>query len=169
MPKVLWIALAVLAVNALVLGRTLLGRRLLAVGNSERAARLIGISPWRYRIYAFMMMGALVGLAAVMTGGYYGKIQSGTGAGWELQVIAAAVIGGCSINGGRGTALGAFLGAVLIALIRTGLVIVGISAYWQDFFIGLMILLAVALDTWLPIALARMRARSAAQEASPAQ
>ena len=149
-PKVLWFALGVLAVNWLLIGRTLLGRRLLAVGNSEKAARTIGLSPWRLRIVAFAILGGCVGLASVMWGGYYGKIQSNTGQGWELLVIAATVIGGCSITGGRGTALGAFLGSVLIALVYNALVLLEISPCWQDLFVGCLILGAVLIDTWLP-------------------
>jgi ABC-type sugar transport system ATPase subunit/ribose/xylose/arabinose/galactoside ABC-type transport system permease subunit len=158
-PKVLWYAIAVLALNWILLSRTLLGRRLLAVGNSEKAARLIGLSPWRLRLAAFAIMGALIGLASVMWGGYYSKIQSNTGLGWELQVVAATVIGGCSILGGKGTALGAFLGAVLIALIYNSLVILQISAYWQNLFVGALILAAVLTDVWLPEITARWRQR----------
>ena len=106
---------------------------MLAVGNSEKAARLIGLSPWRLRLTAFAIMGALIGLGAVIWGAYYGKVQQNTGEGFELKVIAAAVVGGCSIMGGRGTALGAFLGAVLIALIYNCLVILKINAYWQGY------------------------------------
>jgi ribose transport system permease protein len=159
-PKVLWLALGVLALNWLVLSRTLFGRRLLAVGNSEKASRLIGLSPWRLRAAAFAALGACVGLASVMWGGYYGKIQSNTGAGWELLVIAATVIGGCSITGGRGTALGAFLGSVLIALVYNSLVILRISSYWQNLFVGFLILGAVMTDIWLP-AVAEARRRRA--------
>ncbi len=160
-PKVLWIALGVLALNWLLIGRTLLGRRLLAVGNSEKAAGLIGLSPWRLRIVAFGILGACVGLASVMWGGYYGKIQSNTGQGWELLVIAATVIGGCCITGGRGTALGAFLGSVLIALVYNALVLLDISPYWQNLFVGCLILGAVLIDIWLPVLVEARRRRKA--------
>lgn len=149
-PGVLQIALVVLVFNWLLLNRTIMGRRLLAVGNSVNAARGIGLSPWKLQLVAFSIMGGLVGLASVMWGGYYGKIQSNTGLGWELQVIAATVIGGCSIMGGRGTAMGTFLGAVLIALIYNMLVILRISSYWQMFCVGALILAAVLTDIWLP-------------------
>ena len=160
-PKVLWFALGVLALNWLLIGRTLLGRRLLAVGNSEKAARLIGLSPWRLRIVAFGILGGCVGLASVMWGGYYGKIQSNTGQGWELLVIAATVIGGCSITGGRGTALGAFLGSVLIALVYNALVLLDISPYWQNLFVGCLILAAVLIDIWLPVLVQARQRRKA--------
>jgi ribose transport system permease protein len=143
------------------LQHTALGRRMLAVGNSEKAARLIGLSPWRLRLTAFAIMGALIGLGAVMWGAYYGKIQQNTGEGFELKVIAAAVVGGCSIMGGRGTAFGTFLGAVLIALIYNCLVILKINAYWQGLFVGGLIFLAVLVDLWLPRMIARWRGEDA--------
>jgi ABC-type sugar transport system ATPase subunit/ribose/xylose/arabinose/galactoside ABC-type transport system permease subunit len=162
-PKVMWIALAVMAANWVLLSHTLTGRRLLAVGNSEKAARLIGLSPWKLRLFAFIVLGGLVGLASVMWGGYYGKVQSNTGEGFEMLAIAATVIGGCSILGGRGTALGTFLGAVLIALIYNCLVILKISAYWQNMFVGALILAAVLVDIWLPVLTEKINRRSAHQ------
>lgn len=149
-PKVLPWALGSLAAGWFLLQKTLLGRRLLAVGGSERAASLIGIQVWKIKVGSFAMMGGAIGLCALLWAGYYGKVQGNTGAGFELQTIAAAVVGGCSIAGGRGTALGAFLGAVLIALIRNSLVLSKIDSYWQDTFIGALILLAVLIDLWLP-------------------
>ena len=149
-PKVLWYAVGVLLLNGLLLSRTLLGRRILAVGNSENAARLIGLSVWKYRTAAFAVLGACVGLSSVLWAGYYGKIQSNTGQGWELTVIAATVVGGCSILGGRGTALGAFLGSVLIALVYNALILLKIDSFWQDAFVGTVILAAVLTDVWLP-------------------
>ena len=105
-----------------------------------------------------------IGLAAVMWGGYYGKIQSNTGQGWELLVIAATVIGGCSITGGRGTAPGAFLGSVLIALVYNALVLLDISPYWQNLFVGCLILAAVLIDTWLPAVVQAGRRRKAGKQ-----
>jgi rhamnose transport system ATP-binding protein len=160
-PKMLWWALLVLGGCWILLQHTLLGRRMLAVGNSEKAARLIGLSPWRLRLTAFAIMGALIGLGAVMWGAYYGKVQQNTGEGFELKVIAAAVVGGCSIMGGRGTALGAFSGAVLIALIYNCLVILKINAFWQGVFVGGLIFLAVLVDLWLPRLIAPGRRGSA--------
>jgi len=149
-PKVLLWSLGTLAAGWFLLQNSLLGRRLLAVGGSERAAALIGLNVARLRVGAFAMMGGGIGLCALLWAGYYGKVQGNTGAGFELHTIAAAVVGGCSIMGGRGTALGAFLGAVLIALIRNSLVLSKVDSYWQDAFIGGLILLAVLIDLWLP-------------------
>jgi len=149
-PKVLWCALGILMLNWLLLNRTILGRGMLGVGNSAKAAELIGLSPWKLRMAAFAVLGGLVGLASVMWGCYYGKVQSNTGLGFELQVIAATVIGGCSIKGGRGTALGTFLGAVLIVSIYNVLIILRINSFWQNLFVGCLIIAAALIDTWLP-------------------
>ncbi len=148
-PKVVWIAAAVHAINAWFLNRTLLGRRLYAVGGSEKAAALAGLQPRLMRTVAFALAGALVGVTAVLWGAYYGKIQSNTGAGFELQAIAAAVIGGCAITGGRGGALGVVAGSVLIAVMYNALVLLQVNAYWQGVFVGALILAATALDGWL--------------------
>jgi ribose/xylose/arabinose/galactoside ABC-type transport system permease subunit len=149
LPKVVLIAAVVHAGNAWFLGRTLPGRRLYAVGGSERAAGLAGLRPQRVRLMAFANSGALVGLAAVLWGSYYGKIQSNTGAGFELQVIAAAVIGGCAVTGGRGRAIGVVAGSVLIAVVYNALILLQVSSYWQGVFVGALILAAPALDAWI--------------------
>jgi ribose/xylose/arabinose/galactoside ABC-type transport system permease subunit len=147
-PKVVWFAAAVHTVNAWFLNRTLLGRRLYAVGGSEKAAALAGLQPRVVRGVAFALAGALVGVTAVLWGAYYGKIQSNTGAGFELQAIAAAVIGGCAVTGGRGGALGVVAGSVLIAVVYNALVLLQVNAYWQGVFVGALILAATALDGW---------------------
>jgi rhamnose transport system ATP-binding protein len=149
MPKVIWIALAVHLANAWFLAKTLPGRRLYAVGGSEKAARLAGINPTRVRLMAFAISGGLVGLASVLWGAYFGKIQSNTGTGFELSVIAATVIGGCAISGGRGKALGVVAGAVLIQVVYNALILLQVSGYWQGVFVGALILGATGLDGWL--------------------
>lgn len=146
LPMIVGIAGCVHLANAWFLGRTLAGRRLYAVGGSEKAARMVGISPERLRLQAFAVCGALVGLAGALWGAYYGKVQSGTGVGFELQVIAAAVIGGCAVTGGRGHAAGVVAGALLIAVIYNVLVLLRVSSHWQGVFVGALILGAAAID-----------------------
>ena len=148
-PKVVGIAALVHAGNAWFLGFTLPGRRLYAVGGSGKAAVLSGLRPERMRLLAFAINGGLIGLASVLWGAYYGKIQSNTGAGFELQVIAAAVIGGCAVTGGRGRALGVVAGSTLIAVAYNALILLRVSSYWQGVFIGLLILTAPVFDTWI--------------------
>ncbi len=148
-PKVCYYVVAATVVTYVVLRYTIVGRRALALGNSESAARLIGISKTRIMLFVFAYSGMLTGIAAVMHGAYYGNVQSAAGDGLELKAIAAAVIGGTNILGGRGSAIGALLGAFLVALLYNALTLLGISSYWQSFFVGALILGAVVTDTTL--------------------
>ena len=145
-PKICYYVVLVTLLAHLFLRYSLRGRQVLALGNAESAARLIGLSKNRLTLLVFAISGALVGLTAVLVSGYYGKVQANTGAGMELQAIAAAVIGGANILGGRGSALGTLLGAFLIALLYNSLVLLNASAYWQSIFVGALILLAVIAD-----------------------
>jgi ABC-type sugar transport system ATPase subunit/ribose/xylose/arabinose/galactoside ABC-type transport system permease subunit len=148
-PRVLWFTAVVLILAWALLQRSTFGRKLLAVGNSRSAADQIGLSAGKLLTAAFVVNGAFIGLASVMWGAYYGKLQSAAGEGLELQAIAAAVIGGCNIMGGSGTALGTFLGACLIGVINNGLTLLRIETYWQPVFIGFFILATVLVDGWM--------------------
>jgi ribose transport system permease protein len=148
-PRVVWFALVVLLLAWVLLQRVPFGRQILAVGNSRSAAAQIGLPASRLSLLAFAVNGAFIGLASVLWGAYYGKLQTSAGDGLELQAIAAAVIGGCNIMGGSGTALGTFLGACLIGVINNGLTLLQIESYWQPVFIGLFILATVLVDGWL--------------------
>lgn len=145
-PKICYYVIAVSIAAHVLVRYTLLGRQVLALGNSESAARLIGLSKTRLTLFVFGCSGALVGLCAVLNAAYYGKVQGNTGAGLELQAIAAAVIGGTNILGGRGSALGTLLGALLVSLLYNSLVLLEASSYWQNIFVGGLILLAVVVD-----------------------
>ncbi|MCC6490485.1 MAG: ATP-binding cassette domain-containing protein [Candidatus Hydrogenedentes bacterium] len=145
-PKTVWCVLAVTVLVHILLRYTLTGRRILALGNSESAARLIGLSKTRLTLFVFAVSGILTGLTAVLHAGYYGKVQANTGEGWELQAIAAAVIGGTNILGGRGSAIGTLLGAFLVAMLYNILILARVSSYWSHFFVGALILAAVLAD-----------------------
>jgi rhamnose transport system ATP-binding protein len=145
-PKICYYVVIATVITHLFLRYRLTGRQVLALGNSNTAARLIGLSKTRLTLLVFGISGFLVGLAAVLHAGYYGKVQANTGEGMELRAIAAAVIGGTNILGGRGSALGTLLGAFLVALLSNMLVLSKVSSYWQDAFVGLLILVTVVLD-----------------------
>jgi len=149
LPKICFYVIGVTVLVHILLRYTLPGRRVLALGNSENAARLIGLSKTRLTLLVFAVSGVCVGLAAVLAPTYYGKVQANTGAGMELQAIAAAVIGGANILGGRGSALGALLGAFLVALLYNMLILLEASSYWQNIFVCGLILLAVIADALL--------------------
>ena len=122
------------------------GRNVFAVGGNRRASRLAGLPIDRVRFFAFVLVGVFVGIAAVIYLGRAGSVQTNTGTGLELQVVAAVVIGGTSISGGRGSTLAALTGAVLIGVILNGLILLGVPGIWQDAVLGALILLAVATD-----------------------
>jgi ribose/xylose/arabinose/galactoside ABC-type transport system permease subunit len=122
------------------------GRNVFAVGGNRRAARFAGLSIDRTRFLAFVLVGVFVGIASVIYMGRAGSVQTNTGTGLELQVVAAVVIGGTSISGGRGSSLAALTGAVLIGVILNGLILLGVPGIWQQAVLGALILLAVATD-----------------------
>ena len=138
--------IVVAALGAVMFTRTVFGRRMFAIGGNETAARYAGINVPRVRVMVFVLAGLLAGVAAWLTLGRFGATDSSTGFGFELRVIAAAVIGGTSLMGGRGSALGAVLGALIIALIDNAFVVLGIPSTWTQIVFGLTIVLAVGVD-----------------------
>ncbi|MBK9128751.1 MAG: ABC transporter permease [Phycisphaerales bacterium] len=142
----LLIMLAVVVAGAVFLQRTVPGRDMFAVGGNELAARLAGVRVGRIKILAFALAGLMGGIAAVIALGVFGSADSSTGRGYELDVIAAAVVGGASLTGGRGSAVGALLGTLVIALIANGIVILEIDQNYTEIIKGAVIVIAVVLD-----------------------
>lgn len=132
--------------GAIVLSRTVFGRRIYAIGGNEVAAKYAGIPVGRVKTMVYTISGALAGLAAAIYVGYFGAAENGAGQGYELNVIAAAVIGGASLSGGRGSALGAVLGAILVQLINNGMLILDINQSYNQIVMGMAIIIAVVVD-----------------------
>jgi len=132
--------------GAFVLALTPFGRHVYAVGGNAEASRLSGLRVRRIRVGVFTLAGLTAGVAATIMLGYYGSGSSAAGKGYELEVIAACVVGGASLSGGRGTALGALLGALLIRMIDRGIIILGIDQNYSLIIIGGVIIAAAALD-----------------------
>lgn len=145
-PVPLLLMVGVGVAGAVMFTRTVFGRHVFALGGSETAARYAGISVGRTTIIMFTIAGALGGLSAAMLLGYYGAADSNAGFGYELRVIAAAVVGGASLSGGRGSAIGAVLGAIIIQLIENAIIVLNIPNSWTQIIIGLTIVLAVVVD-----------------------
>ena len=129
-----------------VLRFTRFGRHVFAIGGNEHAATLTGVPVKRIKVAVYMISALSAGIAGIVQTGWLGAVTTNIGAGMELQVIAAAVIGGANLAGGGGTALGAIIGAMLIEVIRNSLGLLGINAFWQGTFIGGAILFAVMFD-----------------------
>jgi ribose transport system permease protein len=141
---ILLIAIAIFF--AFVLSWTAWGRYLYAIGGNENAARMTGIPVERIKLQAYIVSSMTAAIAALMLTGYAGSGSNGLGKGYELYVIAAVVIGGANLMGGKGGAYGGVIGAALIFLIRNSLIMFGVEASWYEFFVGLFIIFAVLLE-----------------------
>ena len=122
------------------------GRAVYAVGSNEQAARLAGIEPGRITFAVFAITGALTGLAAMFNAVRFHQVPSNSGLGMEMRVIAAVIVGGTSVTGGKGSIAGTVLGVVLLAIIGPALTFLGVSAYWERALQGGIILTAVAAE-----------------------
>lgn len=143
--QVAWLV-GVLILGGLVLARSRFGYHVYASGGNRQAAVNSGINVRRTKILCFVVTGLLVALIGVLSVGYLGDANPLTGTGFELQVIAAVVIGGTSLFGGAGSVLGTLLGAAIIGMLNNGLVLVGTSQFWQQFATGAVILAAAVLN-----------------------
>jgi ribose/xylose/arabinose/galactoside ABC-type transport system permease subunit len=143
-PMALMVCVAILA--ALYLKFIVTGRYIFAVGGNEQAARHAGLPVERVKLRVYALSGLTAGVAAMIMLGYYGSASSDAGKGYELDVIAAAVVGGASLSGGRGSALGALLGALIIQIINNAIVILQIDQNYSQIIVGAVIVVAVALD-----------------------
>ncbi len=148
-------AIAVAVVIGVYLSRYRSGRELYAIGSNAEAARLSGIPAGRRVVLAFALNGALAGLAGVLFTARYGTVDSTVGTGMELQVVAAAVVGGVALTGGVGTVFGAVLGGVLMTTITAALPIWQVDPFWQQAVVGVLILAAIGLDRLLALRTAR--------------
>jgi rhamnose transport system permease protein len=161
-PALALVAVVVLAVAGVYLRSYRSGRELYAIGSQPDAARLAGIPVGRRVFAAFVASGALAGLAGVLYAARFGTIDANAGTGLELQVIAAAVVGGVAIFGGSGSVWGAALGAVLLTTISSALATLRINPFWQQAVVGALILAAIGLDRALAVRVAaRLRERKA--------
>lgn len=141
------LVLAVLAVVAgVLLNKTLLGRYTYSIGSNEEATALSGINVRKWKILIYTLAGLFIGLAGVLISARLGSAQPATGTGYELQAIAAVVIGGTSLSGGKGSIVGTVIGALIISVLNNGLQIMSIPQEWQNVILGLVILVAVYAD-----------------------
>lgn len=140
----IFIALAILA--AFLLNRTLLGRYALAMGSNEEATRLSGVNVKFWKMMVYVTGGLFVAIGAILYSGRFGFVQPAEGVGFELNVIAAAVIGGTSLSGGRANILGTVIGALIMQTLTKGLQMMGFRQEWQLVVTGIVVLLAVLID-----------------------
>ena len=143
------LAVAILIGFSWVLRNLTAGRAIYAVGSDKEAARLAGIEPPKVITGVFVLMGALTGLAAALNAVRFSVVPSNAGIGLELQAVAAVVVGGTAITGGRGTMIGTLIGTALLGAISTGLTFIGVNPFWAKAIQGAIILLALVSDVVL--------------------
>ncbi|MDR1612160.1 MAG: ABC transporter permease [Planctomycetota bacterium] len=153
-PVIIFVALAM--VFQITMKKTSYGVRLYATGGNPAAAAYSGIRTGWIKFSAYVVCGVLAGLAGIMSAAKLGMAASTAGMGYEMDVITAVILGGVSFNGGVGSALGVAVGAVVMGIIRNGLLIMNVSAYYQTLIIGLVILLVVSLDAMKEKGLAKL-------------
>ena len=145
-PNPVWVLIALTLVFMWVWRYSTWGRWVIAIGGNAQAAKLSGIPVERVIVSVYMICSLCAGLAAFLMVGWFGSVTNALGLTYELNVIAASVIGGANLMGGVVYALGAPIGAALMELIRNSLLLAGIDALWQQFFVGLFLILAVLLE-----------------------
>ena len=144
LPAYMFILVAI--AGQFILSKTATGRYIFALGSNVEAAKISGVKIVRNRIKAYMISGVCVAIASLLYISRLGSAQPIAGEGYEMEAVAATVIGGTSIVGGEGSAMGSIIGAVVVALIRNAMVLLQISTYWQSIVIGLVIVVSVSID-----------------------
>ena len=154
-PWLVLIALVVVGGVSLLMRNYRVGRELYAMGSSPQAAELAGIKVSRNLLGAFILSGALAGLAGVLFAARFGTVDAAAGTGYELNVVAAVVVGGVAVFGGSGTVWGAGLGALLLTVIGSSLAVLDINQFWQQAIVGALIILAICADRLVAVRIAR--------------
>ncbi len=142
----IFIFIGLYVVGHIMLTRTRPGRFIYAIGSNEEAARLSGVNVRLFKTLAYVISGFLAGVAALILSGRLGVIDPDNGSGWELQSIAAVVIGGTSLFGGKGSLVGTVIGVFLIGVLNNGLNLLRVSPFWQGTAVGAVIILSVLLE-----------------------
>ena len=143
-PVIIFIAAG--AILTFILTRTRFGRNIYAVGGNREAAELVGIRSWRIEFIVFGLAGMLAALAGILYASRMDSGQPSVGEGWLMGAITAAIIGGTSLRGGQGTIVGTVLGALLMAVLANGIVLMNVSGYWERVIIGFVVLVAILVD-----------------------
>jgi len=145
-PVPVWCMFILAIIFSIFLNKTVIGRRIYALGGNETATRISGINTDKIKLLVYTLCGILAGFAGIITASKLGLGQPTAGSGYELDAVAAVIIGGASLSGGQGTIAGTILGAAIMGVLRNALVLLSVNAYWQQFIIGFVILFAVTAD-----------------------
>jgi ribose transport system permease protein len=145
-PLPVWISGIIVLISTIITNKTKLGRYIYAIGGNENAATLSGINIKKIKIVVYTIAGMLAAVGGILVTSRLDAAQPNAGTGYELDSIAAVVIGGTSLSGGRGSVLGTVLGAIIIGVLNNGLVLLNVSPFWQQVVKGFVILIAVVID-----------------------
>lgn len=146
-PNLIIIALITILIGDILMRRSAAFRQIYYIGGNEEAARLSGINVDRVKIGVYMLSAMLAALAGVLSISRFTVADPGSGTGEELRIIAACIIGGCSLRGGKGTVIGGLLGLIFVGFINNGMILLRVPVYWQQLSMGVVLLLAVGFDT----------------------
>lgn len=145
-PTPIWLMVIIAIIFSIFLNKTITGRRIYALGGNEEATKISGINTDRLKIMVYSIGGCMYAFSGIITASKLGIGQPTAGNGYELDAIAAVVIGGASLTGGVGTIAGTVIGAAIMGILRNALVLLSIKSHWQQFVIGVVIIIAVILD-----------------------
>ena len=145
-PMPVWISVAIVILAIMLTGKTRTGRYIYAIGGNEKASRLSGLNIKKIKIFVYTLAGALSAVGGIIVTSRLDSAQPNAGMSYELDSIAAVVIGGTSLSGGKGSIMGTVQGALIIGVLNNGLVLINVSPFWQQVIKGLVILLAVIID-----------------------
>jgi ribose transport system permease protein len=145
-PMPVWISIVIVLIAVIMTKKTRLGRHIYAVGGNEKAAELSGLNINRIKLIVYSIAGAMAAVGGIIVTSRLDSAQPNAGAGFELDSIAAVVIGGTSLSGGKGTIMGTVQGALIIGILNNGLVLLNVSPFWQQVIKGFVILLAVVTE-----------------------
>ncbi|MFA5570543.1 MAG: ABC transporter permease [Sphaerochaetaceae bacterium] len=146
-PLMSLIMLLLFAISAFVLGRTVFGLRTKAIGGNESASQLSGINVVKHKILLYTLTGLLAGIAGIIMAGRVNSGNPNSGANFDLDSIAAVIVGGTAMSGGEGSVIGTLLGALILQIISNGLVLMNVNIYWQTIVAGVLIIGVCALDS----------------------
>lgn len=135
-------------IMSFVLNHTKVGRYTIAIGSNKEATKLAGVNVKFYHVLAYAICGLFAGMAGVAYAATYATIYPGSGAGFEMEAISGAIVGGVSASGGSGTILGAFLGVIVICLMKVGLPFIGLQSNWQQIITGFVLIAAILVDVF---------------------
>lgn len=146
LPVPVYVFVAVTIIGHVILSRTAMGRYIYAIGSNKEAARLSGVNTKWTTIFVYMVSGICVAIGSILYIARLGAAQPIAGQSYEMESVAATIIGGTSIMGGEGGVIGSILGAIVMSVIKNGMVLLGVSTYWQQIVLGIIIVIAVVMD-----------------------